>query len=340
MLRVLFEDDFKKRRMPSQSVVKDKTFKSTEEKPLKHILIWAAISVATGGAASATTLFVASYGSDSNNCGEFAPCATFAHAALFAGPGGTVIALDSADFGNGGTLNLHSPVTIDGGGHGAMLVGPNGAPAINLSLGSSANPLVLRNINIVTGIGDNSTAISGYVSGSQISLEHVSIVTNSFGQYFANGIQVQLDSYAQANLKDVTVTGGVTCVNFYPLVSATEIPFSVSLEHVIISGCGTALQIQDGNVTVRNSTLRGSAGQAMAFGLPAAPANTLIENSQITNNAVGISALAPYTIRFSNSVFSNNTTAVQGTATFVSYRNNVFAANGADGPISLSTSLK
>jgi hypothetical protein len=307
---------------------------------MKKVLILAAVCVAASAVASATTFYVASYGSDSNPCTEFAPCATFAHAALFVGPGGTVIALDSADFGNGGTFNLHSPVTIDGGGHGAFLVGPNGAPAINLTLGSSANTTILRNISIVTGVGDNSSAISGYVSGSEISLENVNVTTNSFGLYFANGIQIQLDSYAQANLKDVTVTGGVTGVNFCPLVSATEIPFQVSLERVVVTGCGLALQIQDGNVTVRNSTLRGSSGSAIQFGLPAAATNSLIENSQISNNSVGLSAPAPYTIRVSNTAFSNNTTAIQGTGTFISYRNNVFAGNGTDGPISLSTSLK
>src|SRR5260370_30289089 len=95
------------------------------------------VLMAAGGVLSAqNTTYVATFGSDVNSCLTVTqPCATFGGALSKAGAGGTVLALDSGDF---GPVNIQNPVTIDGGAHGAFIGVPSDGTGIALHLANSA----------------------------------------------------------------------------------------------------------------------------------------------------------------------------------------------------------
>jgi hypothetical protein len=73
--------------------------------------LWAAVLFAAPTAALAASrfAFVATTGSDRNACTETAPCATLAQAVSVTASGGTVVVLDSGDF---GAVDINDPFTI------------------------------------------------------------------------------------------------------------------------------------------------------------------------------------------------------------------------------------
>jgi hypothetical protein len=299
---------------------------------------------AAGTIASANTVYVSGSGSDINLCTITSPCRTFSGALLRTTANGIIAALDSSDFGLGAQLALNFPVTIDGGAHGAFYSGPNNASAIAISLTSSTAPATIRNISFLSGTGSLAAAISGSLTSSVLNLEKITVTTSDPTNI--NGIQLQMDPNSQANLTDVSVSGSSVCLNFSTSAIPVVASYSASLERVTASTCGSVGLLVQGNVTVRDSTFRNCNIGVDSNAVSAT--NSLIEHSQIVNNVTGLYVLTPNTMRMSDSVVANNTVGVLLTngnsanplGTFISYRNNVFASNGTDGAISLSTSLK
>jgi hypothetical protein len=317
-----------------------------EENTLNRTSILLALCAAAAGTSGAATWFVSGSGSDSNLCTATSPCRTFAGALAVMNQqenAGTIIALDSSDFSNGSTLNINGAIIIDGGGHGAFLSGPSYTSVIAIQAG--AGIMTIRNLTIIAGGGTGGTGISGTLGPQQaLNLDKVAITAlmNNNG----SGVYLQLASTASANLTNVTVNQAASCLQFLPAFDGPIIkgqspaPYSISLQNVVTDGCNEGgLVVQDGNATIRDSTFRGS-NIGIQFVAPSQTLNSLIEHTELVNNGVGLSADVQYTVRLSNSVVSNNLTGVTGAGTFISFRNNVFAGNGADGTLSLSTSLK
>jgi hypothetical protein len=131
-------------------------------------------------ASAQSILFVASYGSDSNNCSAAAPCRTPAFAVNHASAAATVMAPDSADFGLTTTINILFPMTIDAGLHGAFVSGPDGGPAIQFNTSASVSsffskPLIMRKLSITQSMRRHSSAIGGKSSDLAIVLGKISV---------------------------------------------------------------------------------------------------------------------------------------------------------------------
>jgi len=301
--------------------------------------------------ASAGVAFVSGNGSDANSCNATFPCRTFQAAVPRAGIGGSVVALDSSDFTLGSTLNLGFPITIDGGAHGAFASGPFGGAAINITLPSSYySAIVIRNLTIVPQITAGSGAIGAVLSASPLKLENVAI-TLAYSQNSNFGISVLLDQYSSVSIQNVSIFTGTNyqsgtvdqdCIDIFPANSGQTTPFNVIADHVTTDGCFNGLLIEDGNATIKNSSFNGAVNGVGLIAVTTSP-SWLIDHTELVNNSsTGANAGGGGTLRLSNSVVSGNHTGISigAGATGISFRNNTFAGNGADGALSLSTSLK
>jgi len=296
------------------------------------------LAMAAGSISAQQRVYVSTFGNDANPCNTVSqPCATFQGAISKANAGGTVFALDSADF---GPVNINSSVTIDGGEHGAFISTMN----TGVQIGANA-AIVLRNLSIVLLVGANSvTGISGTLFGQSLTLDHVSVSTvGGNGVQTTTGIQLNLVPNAKVNLKDVNVESMQYGILLSPDAGNPAVPFLATLENVSVYASVNGLSAIDGEMTIRNSSfLGGSLSTGITIGANSSAPVSLIENTRIANSNVGIFATGGQTLRLSNDVISRNGTGINasGGATVISYRNNVFAGNTNDGTSALATSLK
>jgi len=103
---------------------------------------------------------------------------------------------------------------------------------------------------------------------------------------------------------------------------------------------------RDSSVTVRDSVFHGSAGPGISISSFNLPTNVLVERSESSGNATGVSAAnagnSQVMVRLADSVVTGNVTGLsqQTTSNIVSFRTNMVAGNGSDGNPSLSISMK
>jgi hypothetical protein len=315
----------------------------------KQLLLVVLALAAAPLAPAANTLFVSGSGSDSNPCNAAQPCRTFAGAYAKGVLGGTIMALDSADFTLGNTFNIGYPLTIDGGAKGAFATGPLGGAVINIYLPNSyGSSVIIRNLTLLPQITDGSVGIFATVYGAPLKIENVN-VNLPWSQFSTNGILAQLDPYARISLRNVSINGATpptflstTGIGLSPIANSTPTtPFVANIDRVTCDGGILGLQITDGSATIHDSTF-----QSAFYGISVGGAQTtptwLVERTQIVDNRFGLVAGGGGTIRLSDSVVSGNMTGLEitGGTTIISFRNNVFAGNGADGSPVLSTSLR
>jgi hypothetical protein len=308
------------------------------------------VLIAAGGVLSAqNTTYVATYGSNANSCTTVTqPCATFAAAISKAGPGGAVLALDSGDFGF--LPNINHPIVVDGGEHGAFVGVHSNGPGIVVNLPSPAvffGGVTLRNLSVVMQdpqsfggqIGIQASIPTGFLVLDHVSVSGILDTLNNTIQ----GIEVDAATGVSVDLRDVTVSGVREGINLFSAFNPT-VPFTANLENVSVTASDNALIVSDGNANIRNSSFRGANRTLSGIGIELVPSSTspnaLIENSKVASNSTGISVTGG-TLRLSNNVITGNATGISGTgATVISFRNNTFAGNGADGSPLLSTSVK
>jgi hypothetical protein len=288
-------------------------------------------------------VYVATFGNDGNPCDTFSqPCATWFGAISKAGASGVVLALDSGDF---GSINVTQPIIIDGGAHGAFAAGA--IQVVSVTLGQFAHgPVILRNISVVLNPASQNQeqdfGIFAQLNGGSLVLDNVtvSIGPDSIHTQSAEGIVIFAAAGVPIDLKDVSVSGVFRGIEIDNLVSNPATPANAVLQNVSVSASVLALSVNDAAVTVRNSSFRGASVGISTFATSTSPVSVL-DSTQVTNNGTGISASGG-TLRLFNNVISGNTTGIAAGigATVISFRNNAFAGNGADGSPALSTSLK
>jgi hypothetical protein len=139
----------------------------------------------TPAQAQNTRSWVASFGSDSNNCGRAAPCATFAGALGQTPAGGEINCIDQGDFSTGGNspLVINKSITIDcegvQGRFGTVFTDASGRIEVNAS---ATDVVVLRGLDI-TGNGGVLNGIA-FSSGAALHVEKCTIrnmTSNGFG---------------------------------------------------------------------------------------------------------------------------------------------------------------
>ena len=286
--------------------------------------------------------YVSSTGNDANPCSLTQPCRTF-QGAINNTLAATVVALDGGDF---GPVSISTPVIIDGGEHGAFISAHDfDAIHINMGPGYYHTPIIIRNVSIVMGAYNNSFyGVFANLQSGGLTLDHVSILSTTQDALATapNGILVNAPPFAPIRLKDVMVSGVENGIYIGGSINA-GFSTAATLENVSVDATLFCLAASDTSVTVRNSSFlsaaRNSSGVILAT-LSSVP-SSLIESTQIANHTTGLT-IQGEPVRLSNSVVTGNVTGVNvlGGGSLVSFRNNTFAGNGTDGPISLSTSLK
>src|SRR5438046_8534053 len=111
-----------------------------------RLLFSAAILVGFSTAAfgQATRTWVSGVGDDANPCSRTAPCKTFAGAISKTATGGEISVLDPGGF---GAVTITKPITIDGTGQIASILG-SGTTGIIINTPGASDHVTIRNVKI------------------------------------------------------------------------------------------------------------------------------------------------------------------------------------------------
>lgn len=159
------------------------------------LLLLSVLVCATAASAQATRTWVSGLGDDINPCSRTSPCKTWAGGYTKTAAGGEVDALDPGGF---GYVTLAKPLTLDGAGAFASILGPNvtGIKVAFKDPADAGKTVRLRRLSL-NGLG---TGVAGIVveSGSVL-IEDCSITGFKDGVVVAAG--------ARVFLRNVTISG-------------------------------------------------------------------------------------------------------------------------------------
>jgi Periplasmic copper-binding protein (NosD) len=243
-------------------------------------------------------------GFDNFSCGPIAsPCKTFLWAALNTNNGGTIKALDAGEYGH---VTIGQSIIIDGNGVGASI---EASSAFGNAVSFIARNVEIRNLTIHV---SPSCVCDGIVTSHDVHVENVTI----------NG----------------SPRWGVVVAN---KVTAT-------IHGLRVTNAGGGIYVSGGTATITDSLVRGSFYGIFAEGTTAA-AQVLIQGSKLISNGTGLLVEnngSAATARISGNVIAGNTTGIStsgGTSLpgqIITFRDNAWAGNGADGTTPFSVSLK
>lgn len=251
----------------------------------------AALAIAFTLAASAqnTQSFVATTGNDANNCTTSAPCRTIARALKATKPGGEVVVVNSGNYGT--NITISSPVTISAVGVDASLVTTNGsAVTIDLSPGGNVtiNGLALHARG---GATDNGVLVR---SVTDLRLSNMQI--DNF-QY--NGIEFD------AADRDMTVYNTQVNRNWQ-----SGLMVHAPGARVYVEGSSFDDNVAAGAVSETGKlTLNNSSAHFNGVGFASNGGIVTLDNDRVLFNTTGLGVGAGGSLRFSNCLISDNTTA-------------------------------
>jgi hypothetical protein len=261
--------------------------------------------------------WVASFGSDANNCQRPTPCATLQAAFNQTRSGGEIHLLDGGNFSG---VTITRSVTIDGrDGPGNALVSPLATAAIQITVSAGASDVVtIRHLDLFGG-GISQTA----VRVNSVGALHIENCT--FNGFASRGIDFLAGS-GYLYLRDVRITD-------VPGTAVYVANSHAALERVTINNNGTGVIAAGSSAVslVRSAASGNGTALAAAYG-PSAQIN--IDECMMSNNqwavVVGQGATA-YVGR--SSFFNNYIKAIynDGASFAVSYGTNQFAGNATDG---------
>lgn len=292
---------------------------------MKKILI-ACFLIATTTAsvahAQATRTWVSGVGDDVNPCSRTAPCKTFAGAISKTAAGGEIDALDPGGF---GAVTITKSITIDGNGALAGILATLGSSGVTINAAAD-DVVILRNLSFEgagTGLNGVRVLSAGQVHVENCTIQNFSgngIITSAAGSLFVIGTSVkQIPNqgiYVQsghAMIDGATLTGN----GFGLLAGATA---SVSVKHTVASGNAT--------------------GFAAAY---TSSSELNLEDSVSSNNQYGVFAAGGATVRLSNTSLLANTSGAMfndGSGRLITYGNNRFGGNAADGSFTGSIAVR
>lgn len=322
--------------------------------PIRLALTAALLAIAAPDARAAIQrTFVASYGIDTNACTLLAPCRSFTAALAQTVSGGETVVLDSAGYG---------PTTVT---QAVMIVAPAGVYAgvsvfsgagIAISAGA-ADRVTLRGL-VINSVG-GAQGIT-YASGAALYLDNV-IVTGFTSGAGAGGLIASVAASSSIYIVDsafrdntvgasFTASAGALTVGLErvlfernPIGAAFANRTLVTLRGSTVSGATTGIVVaaaSGGNkIEVRDTTISGSTGAALAVGPAASPSIASFVNSLATSNGIGVQAQgAGNTAYVSSSTITRNATGVSATGggSIVSGLDNWLVGNTSDGTFSSS----
>lgn len=240
-----------------------------------------ASSVAPAQAALRQT-YVSSHGNNSNSCAINAPCRTFAHAITQTAAGGSIIVLDSANY---GTLAITKAINIvNDGGATATISVPANAVGIKVNLGAEAAAVTLRGLTIEGGgVGANGIAFIG--TGT------LNVLDCMVRGMQDRGISVTASFGGNVVIANTTTTNN-TNYGVYATGDGSG-SLTLSLSHVRLTNNGSGFYLTGGTaaygfVTVDSSLI---AQNTTGLALSASGSNTItafVTGSNILNNTNSI----------------------------------------------------
>jgi len=251
----------------------------------------AAMAIAFAFAASAQNnqSFVATTGSDANNCTTSAPCRSIARALKVTNSGGEVVVKDSGIF--GANITISSPVTISAVGVDASLVTTTGtAVTIDLSPGGEVtiNGLALRARG-----GDTDDGIL-VKSVSNLRLSNMLI-----DNYQYNGIEFD------AADRDMTVYNVQLHRNWQ-----SGLLVNASGARVYVDGSSFDDNVSAGAVSrVGKLTINNSSAHFNGAGFAATGGTVTLDNDRVLFNTTGLAVGPVGSLRFANCLVTDNTAA-------------------------------
>ena len=302
--------------------------------------------------AQAFETWVASTGNNANAagpnfCNRANPCRDFATALSVTTAGGTIQAVDSADFGTGGTLAISKSVRIVGTGVNANLNVPIGTTAVTVTLPTINDQVTFEHIeidgNFITGSGGGGTADGINFNGSgKLKIDHC-IITG----FLRAGINMNpnnaVGTAGHLFVLNSLLTGNEQFGIWVHSQNANPAVVYLETSTVVDNGpfgTGIGLQLEapgQANVNSSSFTHNGLAGiQAIAA---AGTAEINLESVYSARNGAGIASGSlggVANVRMSNTdVFDNVNVGITaaGGASITSFGNNRIAGNTAgNGP--------
>jgi len=276
--------------------------------------------------------WVSNSGADSAACGSIAsPCATFQQAHDNVAVGGQVIALTDGFY--GATLNITKGVTIDGGGHAAVILKNTAGTAITVAAGSTiTDNITIRGLTI-DGNTRNGTDGIRFASGVELHVENTTL--RSFDDA---GILGDTSANSRMSIRNVTITDSRNGV-----ISRSANGTTLTVD---VSGSRFANNQNDGYRADSNSntTIRDSVASGNQFGFRALPASggatpcdLNIDDCVASGNTdTGIASQTGGsipTVRVSRSTSEGNARGLLSTGggALLSFGDNNIAGNGING---------
>jgi hypothetical protein len=301
-----------------------------------------AFSIAlTAASEAATTRYVSTNGSNANNCTREAPCKTLQRGANRTPAGGTLVVLDSGDYGN--SLTIRRSVTIIADGVAATLGDPG-----NIVIDAAGAVVVLRGLNLKGGSNDaigvhvlaaaavhiENCTIEGFkgpgnVPGSGIAVDGVD--TNLF---VANSVSRNNEQHG-LYFVPATVGGGKLTVDNSRFENngstGTNIAVAeATITRAVASGNATVgfQVLAQGRMNATDTTAANNGGD----GYRVVGGTLTLESSVARGNGVAGVYQHNFTgvVRLSNSVITENVTGVHNGGDMVTRENNTVDGNTTD----------
>jgi len=274
--------------------------------------------------------WVSGVGDDANPCSRTAPCKTFPGAISKTTENGSINCVDNGAF---GTVTITKSITIDC--HelyaGVLAAGTNGI-VINFdafNAADTARTVRLRNLNInglTTGL--NGIRIIGAGTGSEVMIEDTTIENFSSGGP-SQGIIDQRSGGGELNVSNTTIRniGGASASGIrISSGGANRIHATLDAVHVENGDAFGLLTKTGANAMVTNSVFSGNGSGGIEAENDAV---IQVEHSVSSDNAFGLRATSPGTIRIADNDITFNNQGLAGT--IESFGTNRIAGNATAG---------
>jgi hypothetical protein len=288
-----------------------------------------AAGVAPVAAAAAQRTFVAHFGVDNPTCSIALPCRGFAAAVSATSANGEVIVLDSAGYGAVVITKSVSIIAPPG-----VYAGVSVASGTGITVNAApADKVVLRGLSVNGQGGSDGIA---FVQGAELNIDGCEIANMG-----ANGIVV---SAANGN---ATIRNTISRDNAANGISILGGSARVVLDNVqLTNNGGSGLYAMNAATAIISASIIAGNAVGLQGDGPAISITTVVaSHNKISRNGIGIKAGAIMGLVYAladNNLLSANSTAVSigSNSTGITFGNNVYANNGADGSMSLSQSTK
>ncbi|HEY4204827.1 MAG TPA: right-handed parallel beta-helix repeat-containing protein [Xanthobacteraceae bacterium] len=299
--------------------------------------------IATPANAQGYKTWIASTGSDANNCSRSAPCATLTGAYAKTSAGGEIICADSVAF---SYISIEKSLTINCEGTAGVNTAANNTQTVgSMTISTnSGDTIVLRGIDID---GQNRSNGIEFLGAGTLIIEHSRIANGYNGIIFRPNASSKL--VVANNL--ITTSGSGTTGAGILVAPSYNASAQIMIDHAVIASNVFGIAIDGSqstagiNATISDSVLASNKNDGVvATTSPGhAPIGLMVKNTKSTNNGYGIRSIGPnVTVRVDGSTIIGNGTGVSALSggSLLTLHTNVVHANGTDGSFTGSLSLQ